>query len=139
MLVLVITGLASFLGGRTCGYREAMTTCDRIPFVTQQHFLFSKGIPLSAPSMSLTKEIERFAVSFASQLKKDVNPDVWTEAGGTMSAEVSILSSGKLHFSVNVTAHPLIQLAVADYIAKARKRLDEKMDDELRKLASDRY
>ena len=109
MLMLIVTGIGCYLGGRIQGYRQGLAIWDSAPRVT---VVFAIDSFLLDPKPG-TKEIQTLD-GFTLQLKNDVMPGVWSESGGKAYAVPSKNST------IVVTANQLVLEAVSEYLRKAK-------------------
>ncbi len=110
MLLMIVTGIGCYLGGRIQGYRQGIAIWDSAP-----NYPISYRIDdvLLVPKLGKTEILTLDA--FTLQLKNDVMPGVWMESGGKASARPFHEKS-----SLVVTANQLVHEAVSKYLRKAR-------------------
>ncbi|MEQ1831045.1 MAG: hypothetical protein ABL921_34175 [Pirellula sp.] len=77
ILMLLVTGIACYLGGRIHGYRQGIAIWDSAKLISY-NFYVSDLLP--SPSTD-TKLVDPFEL-LAQQIKNEVMPGVWTETGG---------------------------------------------------------
>ena len=110
MLLLLVTGIACYLGGHMHGYRQGIAIWDAAPKVP-----FSYGVA----DLITNPKFDAKALSpvdlLAQQIKNDVMPGVWHDNGASLRVmrENSVLV---------VVANHLVHEAVASYLKNARSR-----------------
>ncbi len=112
MLMLIVTGIGCYLGGRMQGYRQGLAVWDDAP-MTSNTYSLSDLLPSSKDSA----ESEAMLESLTLKIKSEVLPGVWKETGGKASARTFDKKS-----SVVVTANNLVHEAISSYLRKARER-----------------
>lgn len=109
-MLLVITGIACYLGGRIHGYRDGIAIWDSLPLVVRVYSVPSA--PVADASHDTSDVVERLAV----QIKSEIMPGTWKEAGGKSSL-VADAAGRQLVVSTNQLVHERI----AEYLKKLRK------------------
>ncbi len=108
MLILFVTGIGCYLGGRIQGYRLGVAIWDTASNYTE---VYSIGV-LKDPEVSPKADLEAFTL----RMKNDVMPGVWMESGGKASAR----PMGKTS-TLAVSGNQLVLEAVARYVSKAKE------------------
>ena len=112
MLMLIVTGIGCYLGGRMQGYRQGLAVWDDAPMYSNTYSLVDL-----LPSSKDSAESEAMLESLTLKMKSEVLPGVWKESGGKAAARAFAKNS-----SVVVTANNLVHEALSDYLIKARER-----------------
>ena len=112
MLMLIVTGIGCYLGGRMQGYRQGLAVWDDAPMYSNTYSLVDL-----LPSSKDSAESEAMLESLTLKIKNEVLPGVWKESGGKAAARAFAKNS-----SVVVTANDLVHEAISDYLIKARER-----------------
>ena len=110
MIMLLVTGVACFLGGHLHGYRQgyhqAFDFWDSGQLRTYSFYVFDL-LPKPDDGTKLTSQIELLV----KQIKNDVKPGVWDETGG--KASIDIDSSGLI---LRISANPIVIEEVDAYL-----------------------
>ena len=112
MLMLIVTGIGCYLGGRMQGYRKGLAVWDDAPMYTNTYSLSDL---LSSPKDSAESEAMLELLSL--KIKSEVLPGAWKESGGKATAR-----SFPKNSSVVVTANNLVHAAISNYLINARER-----------------
>ena len=112
MLMLIVTGIGCYLGGRIQGYRQGLAVWDDAPIVTNTYSLGDL-----VPSSRDSAESEAMLESLTLKIKSEVLPGVWKESGGKAAARAFAKNS-----SVVVSANNLVHEAIRNYSIKAREQ-----------------
>lgn len=108
MLLLLVTGIACFLGGRIYGYRQGIAVWDSVQ-LRERHFDMSDLFP----NLDGSKSIAPLEL-FAKQIKNELMPGVWSELGGKASLDVRQPSF------LRVIGNPIVIEGVDQYVMNLR-------------------
>ncbi len=112
MLMLIVTGIGCYLGGRMQGYQKGLAVWDDAPMYSNT---YSLGDLLSSPKDSA--ESKAMLESLTLKIRSEVLPGVWKESGGKAAARSFAKNS-----SIVVTANNLVHEAISNYLIKAREQ-----------------
>ncbi len=108
MLMMLVTGIACYLGGRIHGYRQGIAIWDAAP---KTMFFYGVDDLLTNPKFD-AKALSPIDL-LAQQIKNEVMPSVWHDNGASLSVM-------RENSSVVVCANHLVHEAVASYLKKAK-------------------
>ncbi len=110
MLMLLVTGIACFLGGHMHGYRQGFAFWDSGQFRSYTFYVSDL-----LPNHDGTKSIAEFDL-LAMEIKNAVMPGAWREKNGKAIVDAVFEQS-----SLRVTANSIIIEEVERYLEKRRK------------------